>query len=68
MTRNFIYGRVISGKFPNFLQTPVPNDGNRMFTSIALQMGRPAELRLAVREEILNYLKANPLSSVPVKL
>jgi len=68
MTRNFIYGYVISGKFPNFLQTPVPNDGNCMFTSIALQMGRRAELHLAVREEILNYLKANPVSSVLVKL
>jgi len=68
MTRNFIYAYVISGKFPNFLQTPVPNDGSRMFTTIALQMGRPAELHLAVWEEILNYLKANPVSSVFVKL
>jgi len=39
-----------------------------LMTEIALQMGRLAELHLAVREEILNYLKANPVSSVLVKL
>jgi len=49
-------------KFPDFIMTDVPSDGNCQFAAIALQLGRDASDSWEIRQEIVKHLRTHGVS------
>lgn len=55
-----------TGNFADFVVDDVPHDGNCMFTAICLQLGRNKDDSDAVRQEIVTYMKQNPVRNFSI--
>jgi len=57
MVSFYCYSAGVRNVFDNYTFVDVPFDGNCMFASLALQLGRASECHADVRQEIIEFMK-----------